>query len=56
MQIRVSNPGLDWDPFKGLTISEGKGPILAREHLIDNIFMELPSKGPTIIKCKHLWM
>ena len=46
---------LHWDPFKGLAISEGKGPIFAREQLIEIIFRELPSKGPTIIKCKHLW-
>ena len=33
-----------------------EGPIFSREHSIDNTFMELPSKGPTIIKCKHLWL
>ena len=46
-------PDLDWDPFKGLAISEGKGPILAHEHLIENIFRELPSKGAHIRACSH---
>ena len=39
-QVRL---GSDWDPFKGLAISKGKRPILAREHLIDvNI-------------CRYMW-
>ena len=50
-----SDAGLHWDPFKGLAISEGKRTILAREHVIDNIFRKLPSKGPAIIKCNYLW-
>ena len=39
--------------IKGLAISEGKGLILIREHLIENIYREMPSKWPTIIKYKH---
>ena len=34
---RNGKTGLDWDSFKGLGISEGKGLILIREHLIENI-------------------
>ena len=48
MSVLNSVSGLDWDPFKGLNC-HFRGPILAREHLFENIYLELPSKVATIM-------